>query len=145
MWKRKLEAIKFLWKQKHFEERSWKQTRKRLTFYGAGSGSKNILLLPHSWLKNKSCHFRTSAKKANLITIFLFTNFKKSILIHFQKNQLPTHRLHSYPIPTDIRYQEIHLLFVQGWHVARLHIACTEISQHSAIKQVLLMNNEVLI
>jgi len=38
------EAVKFLWKQKwkHFEERSWKrkQTRNRLTLYGAGSGSK---------------------------------------------------------------------------------------------------------
>jgi len=41
MWmkKRKLEAVKFLWKRKHFEERSWsrKQTRKHLTFWGAGS------------------------------------------------------------------------------------------------------------
>jgi len=25
MWKRKLEAVKILWKRKHFEERSWKQ------------------------------------------------------------------------------------------------------------------------
>jgi len=35
MWKRKLQAVKFLWKRKHFEERSWKrkQTRKRLTLY----------------------------------------------------------------------------------------------------------------
>jgi len=39
MWKRKLEAeaeaveaVQFLWKRKHFEERSWKQTRKHLTF-----------------------------------------------------------------------------------------------------------------
>jgi len=37
MWKRKLEAVevvKFLWKRKHFEERSWKRkrTRKHLTF-----------------------------------------------------------------------------------------------------------------
>jgi len=41
---------------KHFEERSWKrkQTRQRfiLTLYGAGSGSKNILLLPHSWFQH---------------------------------------------------------------------------------------------
>jgi len=29
MWKRKLEAIKFLWKRKHFEERSWKRKRTR--------------------------------------------------------------------------------------------------------------------
>jgi len=28
-----------MWKRKHFEERSWKQTRKHLTFWGAGSGS----------------------------------------------------------------------------------------------------------
>jgi len=39
MWNRKTEAVKavtFLWKRKHFEERSWKrkQTRKRLTLYG---------------------------------------------------------------------------------------------------------------
>jgi len=48
---RKLKAIKFFWKRKHFEERGWKrkQTRKRPTLYGAGSKSKNILLLPHSW------------------------------------------------------------------------------------------------
>jgi len=34
-----VEAVKFLWKWKHFEERSWKrkQTRKHLTFWGAGS------------------------------------------------------------------------------------------------------------
>jgi len=33
-------AVKFLWKRKHFVERSWKrkQTRKHLTFWGAGSG-----------------------------------------------------------------------------------------------------------
>jgi len=37
-----VEAVKFLWKRKHFEKKSWKrmQTRKRLTLYGAGSGSK---------------------------------------------------------------------------------------------------------
>jgi len=38
------EVVKFLWQQKrkHFEETSWKQkqTRKRLTLYGAGSDSK---------------------------------------------------------------------------------------------------------
>jgi len=48
MWKWKLEAVeavKFLWKQKHFEERGWNQ--KRLTLYEAGSESKNILLLPY--------------------------------------------------------------------------------------------------
>jgi len=39
---RDAEVVKFLWKRKHFEERSWKQkqTWKRLTLYGAGSGSK---------------------------------------------------------------------------------------------------------
>ena len=43
MWKRKLEAVKFLWKRKHFDERDWnrKETRKRLILSGAGSGSKN--------------------------------------------------------------------------------------------------------
>jgi len=37
-----VEASKFLWKRKHFEERSWKrnQTRKRLILYGTGSGIK---------------------------------------------------------------------------------------------------------
>jgi len=35
-----VKADKFLWKRKHFEERSWKrkQTRKHLTFWEAGSG-----------------------------------------------------------------------------------------------------------
>jgi len=35
------EAVKLLWKRKRFEERSWKQkqTRKHLTFWGAGNGS----------------------------------------------------------------------------------------------------------
>jgi len=27
MWKQKLEAVKFLWKRKHFEERSWKRKK----------------------------------------------------------------------------------------------------------------------
>jgi len=38
MWKRKLEAVE----AEALEERSWKrkQTRKRLTLYGGGSGSK---------------------------------------------------------------------------------------------------------
>ena len=42
MLKRKLEAVKFLWKRKHFDERDWKrnQTRKRLILSRAGSGSK---------------------------------------------------------------------------------------------------------
>jgi len=46
-----VEAVNFLWKRKHYEERSWnrQQTRKRLTLYGAGSRSKNILLLPHPY------------------------------------------------------------------------------------------------
>jgi len=37
----KVEAVKFLWKRKYFEESSWKRkrTRKHLTFWGAGSGS----------------------------------------------------------------------------------------------------------
>ena len=48
MWKRKLEAeaveaVKFLWKRKHFDEKDWKRkrTRKRLALSGAVSGSKN--------------------------------------------------------------------------------------------------------
>jgi len=72
MWKQKLEAVKFLWKQKHFEKRNWKQkqtpkvtnfiqswkqkqknpkskraeeTQKYDTWRGAEA--KNILLLPH--------------------------------------------------------------------------------------------------
>jgi len=37
----KAEAVRFLWKRKHFEERSWKQkqTWKHLTFRRARSGS----------------------------------------------------------------------------------------------------------
>jgi len=34
---RDVESVKFLWKWKHLEERSWKQTRKHLAFWGAGS------------------------------------------------------------------------------------------------------------
>jgi len=35
------DVVKFLWKRKHFEERSWKQkqTQKHLTFWGVRSGS----------------------------------------------------------------------------------------------------------
>jgi len=33
-----VEAVKVLWKQKHFGERSWKYTQKQLTFWGAGRG-----------------------------------------------------------------------------------------------------------
>jgi len=32
---RNVEAVKFFWKRKHFEERSWKQIWKHLTFWGA--------------------------------------------------------------------------------------------------------------
>jgi len=32
-------AVKFLWKRKHFEERSWKRTLKHLTVWGVGSRS----------------------------------------------------------------------------------------------------------
>jgi len=47
------EAVKFLWKRKHFEERSW--TRKRLTLYGAGSGSKKTTASTSLvWTQNKS-------------------------------------------------------------------------------------------
>ena len=44
MWKQKLEAVNFLWKRKHFDERDWKRkrTRKRLILSQAGSGSKKI-------------------------------------------------------------------------------------------------------
>jgi len=58
-WKRKLfhktygrdvkaETVKFLWKRKHFEERSWKQkqTWKRLTLYGAGSEKYSTAFIP---------------------------------------------------------------------------------------------------
>jgi len=36
-----VEAVKFSWERKYFEERSWKRkrSRKHLTFGGAGSGS----------------------------------------------------------------------------------------------------------
>jgi len=53
MWMRKLEAeaveaIKFLWKRKRFEERSWKrkQTRKRLTFKGETREAKGAETSP---------------------------------------------------------------------------------------------------
>ena len=47
MWKRKLEAeaveaVEFLWKRKHFNERDGKRTQKRLILSGAGSKSKKI-------------------------------------------------------------------------------------------------------
>jgi len=61
MWKRKLEAeaVKFFWMRKHFEERSWKrkQTRKRLTLYGAGSGSKKYSTASASLWKRKRLNF----------------------------------------------------------------------------------------
>ena len=39
-----VEAVKFLWKRKHFDEKDWKRkrTRKRLDLSGAGSGSKKF-------------------------------------------------------------------------------------------------------
>ena len=47
MWKRKLEAeaveaVEFLWKRKHFNERDRKQTQKRLILSGAGNRSKKF-------------------------------------------------------------------------------------------------------
>jgi len=78
MWKRKLKtkAVKFLWKRKHFKERSWKrmQTWKRLTLYGAGSGSKKYSttstfllqqsitkLIYHDFIHNLNSLFRHKA------------------------------------------------------------------------------------
>ena len=37
-----VEAVKFLWKRKHFDEKDWK--RKRLTLSGAGSELASIKL-----------------------------------------------------------------------------------------------------
>ena len=39
-----VEAVKFLWKRKHFDEKDWKRkrTRKQLAISGAGSGSKKF-------------------------------------------------------------------------------------------------------
>ena len=39
-----VEAVKFSWKRKHFDERDWKRkrTRKRLILSGSGSGSKKF-------------------------------------------------------------------------------------------------------
>jgi len=51
-----VEAVKFLWKRKHFEEKSWKrkQTRKRLTLYVAGSGSKKYSIASTSLIESIS-------------------------------------------------------------------------------------------
>jgi len=62
MWKQKLEAVKFLWKRKwkHFEEKSWKQTRKRLTLYGAGRGSKKYSTASTSlYITTTNCQLTT--------------------------------------------------------------------------------------
>jgi len=53
-WSRDVEAEAVNFLQKHFEERSWKQTRKRLTLYGVGTKASNILLLPHPGFKSHS-------------------------------------------------------------------------------------------
>ena len=45
MWKRKLEAVEaveFLWKRKHFNERDRKRTQKRVILSEAGSRSKKF-------------------------------------------------------------------------------------------------------
>jgi len=41
-----MKAVKFLWKRKHFKERSWKreQTRKRQLYTEMEAEAKNILL-----------------------------------------------------------------------------------------------------
>jgi len=57
---RNVEAVKFLWKRKHFEERDWKQTRKRLTLYEAESGSKKYSTASTSLLSNLSFRFVSS-------------------------------------------------------------------------------------
>jgi len=65
-WDRNVEAVKFLWKRKHFKERSCKrkQTRKRLTLYGAGSGSKKIFYcfnIPASNIQTSDFYHRALA------------------------------------------------------------------------------------
>ena len=78
MWKRKLqaealEAVKFFWKRKHFDERDWKpkRTRKHKTSRGAGSGSiKNLTV-------STSLAPRVSSRDNNTINASLKQN------IHF--------------------------------------------------------------
>jgi len=55
-----------LWKRKHFEERSWKrkQTRKRLTLYGAESGSKKYSIASTSLFQ---IHFHEKLKSRGQI------------------------------------------------------------------------------
>jgi len=58
MWKRKMEAVeavKFLWKRK--------QTRKRLTLYGDGSGSKNYSISSTSLAKSQKYFFNNSTRE----------------------------------------------------------------------------------
>jgi len=73
MWKSKpkletVEAVKFLWKRKHFEERSWnwkrKRTRKHLTFWGAGIGSIFHKMWRRMWWKRLNfCGSGSTLKK----------------------------------------------------------------------------------
>jgi len=51
------EAVEFLWKGKHFEERSW--NRKHLTFLGAGSGS----IFHKTWGRNVEAKVRREKRK----------------------------------------------------------------------------------
>jgi len=67
-----VEAVKLLWKRKHFEEISWK--RKRLTLYGAGSGSKKYSTASISLLKSHQQEkvLDSSPKMSVLLKIFNF-------------------------------------------------------------------------
>ena len=60
MWKRKLEAVKFLWKRKRFNkrDRKRKQTRKRKTSRGAERGSIKNLTASTSLLQTQSIFIR---------------------------------------------------------------------------------------
>jgi len=65
---RDMEVVKFL--RKHFEERSWMQTRKRLTLYGAGSGSQKYCTASTSLVWTSSSNF---AQGRHLISLNFLT------------------------------------------------------------------------
>jgi len=82
MWKQILEAeavevVKFL--LKHFDEMSWKQkqTRKRLTLYGAGSGRKKYSTTSTSLVRTRTSRFETVRTKK-----FNFCNFVRTYFIY---------------------------------------------------------------
>jgi len=69
-----VEVVKFLWKWKHFEKRSWKRTRKHLTFWGARSGGS---IYHKTWSREVEALWRKKLEvEATNFSLFVYAELR---------------------------------------------------------------------